>query len=197
MIINFETYWLDNLPHLSGNPTLFPEKFLKCLIEEGIYSKKQYNSLIHHYDYYMNYLGEKMYYKFQKTVNNLLPKKHIIISESNFSYRFSNSVDVNKIYPEITYNRKFNFLNTYRLTAPFTCRGIQDISIEHKKDCITIIIDNELFADIYHKEKSYDYGTNKLVNLLKNEGFLSVTDFIMYYNRKFKGKIIHFTNLSY
>lgn len=83
------------------------------------------------------------------------------------------------------------------------CKGIQEIEIKHrggKYMCLSfdnetgVWIDGELkfaITGIIHN------GTDFMTTLAKNDGFKSYQEFFQWFNKDFKGKIIHWTKFKY
>lgn len=79
------------------------------------------------------------------------------------------------------------------------CTGVQDIEIKYTdmRGAVEIYIDGEQFG-LWHRfmpEKSVN--PEKVLQLARNDGFESVKDFLSWFQRDFKGRIIHWTDLKY
>ena len=83
----------------------------------------------------------------------------------------------------------------YRLIRIDRCTGTQLIEIVYNKDKVSVQVDNKLVGH-YCKKYEVTYY-DRLKQLAKNDGFDSVDDFFRWFNRDFKGKIIHWTELRY
>lgn len=69
-----------------------------------------------------------------------------------------------------------------------TCKSVQDIEIDYTKTFLgepTIKIDGKTLV---HTE---------IVTLAFNDGFHSLEEFLAWFNKDFRGKIIHWTNFAY
>ena len=75
-----------------------------------------------------------------------------------------------------------------------TCKSVQKIEIIYNSGAIFIKIDDQPFYDSV--KFSYKNQSNILM-LASNDGFDSVQDFFRYFDKDFKGKIIHWTDLRY
>ena len=78
------------------------------------------------------------------------------------------------------------------------CFGTQRIEIKHQAGFVEVFIDGVHFGEIYHHglDDIYEY-TVDLINLAKNDGFENIEDFFKWFNKDFKGKIIHWTKFKY
>lgn len=69
-----------------------------------------------------------------------------------------------------------------------TCKSVQEIEIDYTRTLLgepTIKIDGK---ELVHTD---------VVKLFLNDGFESMEDFLKWFNKDFKGKIIHWTNFKY
>jgi hypothetical protein len=91
------------------------------------------------------------------------------------------------------------FINTrtkdmFRFAPRVPVLSIQDFEIIYKTAKVEIYIDDKLYSTYCQREKKYD---NKMLVLAQNDGFDTVEEFLQFFNKDFKGKLIHWTNLNY
>lgn len=87
----------------------------------------------------------------------------------------------------------------YKQFAERTCTGTQDIEIKYTENrgAVRITIDGKHFGT-YHRflpEKSVN--KDNVLQLVKNDGFEDLNDFLSWFKRDWEGKIIHWTDLRY
>lgn len=77
------------------------------------------------------------------------------------------------------------------------CKRIQSVTITYQKDSsIEVWIGGILYATYYGEHTTME--DRKRLNLLARfDGFNCVADFFKWFNKDFKGKIIHWTNFKY
>lgn len=85
----------------------------------------------------------------------------------------------------------------YKLIRIDSCTGTQKIEIKWldiSKDArhASVYVDNMCIGTYTNK-----YASGLLNMLAKNDGFDSVEDFFNWFNKDYKGKIIHWTELRY
>ncbi|RWX03382.1 hypothetical protein [Flavobacterium cerinum] len=68
----------------------------------------------------------------------------------------------------------------------FQCKSIQEIEILHLNKIQQAIMVDGRYLTVFEME-----------NLAENDGFDCIGDFFTYFNKDFKGKIIHWTDLKY
>ena len=168
---------LPFLEKINGKDAFFDEKIHKMLIQTGTYTELEI------VQFALKNGGYRMP-KFEQT-----PKLHTIREDKNDRWKVG--MKVHPVYNNRTKDR-------YQFAPTFECKGIQRIEIIHFKMTIPqglvkvwIKIDGKLFYDID------DTLIENLKLLAKNDGFKSIDEFFGYFNKDFKGKIIHFTDLKY
>lgn len=104
-----------------------------------------------------------------------------------------------KIHPVIN-NRtpqRFQFAPT------MICTGIQYVHVEHSGQGRSVCVGNNPdysdCAPIYFEDDDNDtvHGQNEMEVLALNDGFESVDQFFAFFKEDFRGKIIHWANLTY
>lgn len=81
------------------------------------------------------------------------------------------------------------------------CTGTQEIEITHKPLYAKVEIDGILFGDIHYTGTINDMNgciyNGKLRTLAWNDGFNNIEEFFDWFDKDFKGVIIHWTDLKY
>ena len=168
MILSFST-------HLKGKPTMFTNKIVKTMWQ--------------HYSLQMKYLAlsRKLpeYYVFEDLTifqeEKLKPKLHSIREDKKGRWKTNTMIDF------FIYTRQKNM---FRFAPFIPVVSIQKIEIIYDKNFgksifPTIIIDGNKL----HPEK--------VDELAQNDGFDTVEEFLQFFNKDFKGKIIHWTDFNY
>lgn len=178
MTLSFSTKWPEGMGVLTGKPNYFVEKIWQSLpADEASESDFFITGKIHeHYDFDT----EKAY--------EVSPKLHTIRIDT--SGRWKAGMDIHPVINNRTKDR-FQFAPTIK------CVSVQSIEIKFEFPHTSILIDGELIRD------------HKATQLSVNDGFNSLEEFFYYfyisseiikgkiYERHFKGKIIHWTDLKY
>lgn len=134
--------------------------------------------------------------EYQRKINDVKPKLHTIRADT--SNRWKAGMDIHMVINNRTKNR-FQF-------APLVkCVSVQKIEIEWTdsgtllgREARVYIDETKQIGKYSEKEKYYlDVPGRSLQELAINDGFDSVEDFFAYFNKDFKGKIIHWTDLKY
>ena len=103
-------------------------------------------------------------------------------------------VDANNRWNE---NRKIDFFINVRTKLMFQfapkqwVKSVQNIEIEYFNNT------GKWFKDVVVSIDDRYIDRDEIEKLSKNDGFDSVKDFFDYFNKNFKGKIIHWTNCRY
>ncbi len=86
----------------------------------------------------------------------------------------------------------------YRQFDEKECISTQTIKIYHFSDSVAIEIDNCFFGHVLHHgiDNIYEYH-HCILKLAINDGFDTIEEFLKFFPKDFKGKIIHWTNLKY
>ena len=87
----------------------------------------------------------------------------------------------------------------FQFAPVLKCKSVQKIEILHYGNLIELIIDESTIFNIrknHQNNKVYNYDHN-VQDLAHNDGFETVQDFFDYFNKDFKGKIIHWTDFKY
>lgn len=180
MILPFST-------QLNGEPTYFPEKILtglfnnKIITEEEIQDRFELSILVRKGEFYEICFDKTQLHK---------PKLHTIREDKNDRWKPGVMIDF-----FINARQK----NMFRFAPRIPVVSVQKIEIKYSQFKINgksallpaVWIDGKLF---------YDYpglSIKRMRQLAINDGFESAVDFFAYFNKDFKGKIIHWTNLKY
>ena len=177
MILPFST-------QLNGKPTYFVEKIQAGLVQEQRF--KELNVLDFEpenfdFDYFLN----------------CIPKIHTIREDKNDRWKAGTKIDffINCRQPTM-----------FRFAPVLPVVSTQKIEIVYSGGSLNyadVYIDGELFLKNYNPHqvikgvKSDDEKEEKIIKLAQNDGFDSADDFFSYFNKDFKGKIIHWTDLRY
>ena len=172
MILPFST-------QLNAKPTYFVEKILKCFDErEASESDKEM----------LREAIEKGYLDVWK-YDDVTPKLHTIRKDEKNRWRPGTKIDF--------------FINCrqedmFRFAPVLPVVSIQEFEVNYVPTGKNLDLQPIVFIDkkfFYHNLISND--TSKMFLLAKNDGFDSIPAFFDYFNKDFKGKIIHWTDLSY
>lgn len=167
MILPFST-------QLNGKPTYFVEKIHSALLQ---------NNLLQGYD-----LGFGHGFDLDKLCS-CEPKLHTIREDIKDRWQPGTKIDF-----FINCRQK----DMFRFAPVLPVVSTQKIQIKRHLDYVSIFIDKVLFEieldEFTKKIKSTDPVIKQLA---QNDGFDTIEDFLTYFNKDFKGKIIHWTNLKY
>ena len=127
----------------------------------------------------------------------LKPKLHTIREDKNDRWKPGTKIDffINCRQPSM-----------FRFAPVLPVVSTQKIEIVYSGGSLnyaSIYIDGELFLNNYNPHqvikgvKSDDEKEEKIIKLAQNDGFDTIEDVLAYFNKDFKGKIIHWTDLRY
>lgn len=169
MILPFST-------QLNGKPTYFVERIHKGIREN--YMLAPVDPSIH---YPVNY-------NFQ--AKSIVPSKiHTIREDKKDRWKVGNKIDF-----FINCRQK----DMFRFAPVLPVVSIQEIEIIYVLTGKKLELQPIVFIDkkfFYHNLISKD--TSKMMQLSQNDGFDSIGQFFDYFNKNFKGKIIHWTDFKY
>lgn len=179
MILPFST-------QLNGKPTYFVEKVWEAILTKGI----QCNAVE------LAQIGSKALTK-EYVIGTNKPKLHTIREDKNDRWKAGTKIDffINCRQPTM-----------FRFAPVLPVVSTQKIEIVNSGGILnyaSIYIDGELFLKNYNPHqvikgvKSDDEKEEKIIKLAQNDGFDTIEDFLAYFNKDFKGKIIHWTDLKY
>ncbi len=182
MILPFST-------QLNGKPTYFVEKIITALT---------FNKLIS-FDKANNLLEDKLI-KFDRTVIHT-PKLHTIREDKKNRWRVGTKIDffINVRQPNmfrfapvlpVVSTQKIEFIWKEN-TENHTCLGTKFDRI------CTIKIDDRFYGDAYLFNGSVVSSSYTIPTFANNDGFDTPDELFAYFNKNFKGKIIHWTDLRY
>lgn len=132
-----------------------------------------------------NYLHSK--YNMQKSILFVKPKIHTIREDKSNRWKIGNKIHF------VINNRTKNRL---QFAPVLTVKAIQEIIIKHNKGIIDVWIDGTMYEVITFNNKPVDWPP-LIQELAVNDGFDSVEDFFKWFDKDFKGKIIHWTDFIY
>lgn len=181
---------------INNQPSYFPEK-----IWDGLLDKK----LAHGIDY-VEY-DEAYKKQFKRTwdipeTGSIKPKLHTIREDA--SNRWRAGMDIHMVINNRTKNR-------FQFAPVVKCVSVQEIEITDithisypndfsTKIHLTVSKDGwtETFTQAFSvKVDGTQLSQDKVHQLALNDGFDSVEDFFAYFNKDFKGKVIHWTDVKY
>ncbi len=169
MILPFST-------QLNGRPTYFVEKIQAGLVQEQRF--KELNILDFEpenfdFDYFLN----------------CIPKIHTIREDKNDRWKAGTKIDffINCRQPSM-----------FRFAPVLPVVSVQEIEVKHHLDYVSIFIDKMVYEiEVCETSKKIKSTDPVIEALVQNDGFDSADDFFSYFNKDFKGKIIHWTDLKY
>ena len=79
------------------------------------------------------------------------------------------------------------------------CTGVQDIEIKYtdNRGAVKIYIDGNHLGTWHRFMPMKSVSPEKIIQLAVNDGFEGVKEFLNWFQRDFKGKIIHWTGMRY
>lgn len=181
---------------LTGQPNHFIEKIWSGLNSNGISSITEYGSYTEEY--------KNRFQADLSEYNQLMiySKNHTIREDS--SERWRAGMDIHFVINNRTKNR-------FQFAPVVKCVSVQEIEI---KDVTSTSYPNDFSTKIHLtvsrgewtatftqafsvKVDGVQLSHDKVSQLAINDGFNSFEDFFKYFNKDFKGKIIHWTDLKY
>lgn len=155
---------------LKAKPTFFPEKILCGLFDHQLISKNDWQ-------FYTKHLGSMLPYS---------EKYHTIRQDTKDRWKIGMNIDF-----FINVRKK----NMFRFAPVLPVVSIQTFQIIHYDNTETVWEFPHLKYAIRVDKRRLEPSEIEILAL--NDGFDSVEDFLNYFNRDFKGKIIHWTDLKY
>lgn len=159
---------------INGKPNCFIEKTWRSITDEQLIPVPEF-----HRNRYAQYHRDNFGCFWDGLYNSryLFPKRHTIREDASNRWRPG-------MYIHFAINNRTK--NRFQFAPVLKCVSVQEIEIipVGKYGMVKIDGQNLLFV------KSFE-------QLAINDGFDSVEDFFAYFNKDFKGKIIHWTNLKY
>lgn len=181
MILPFST-------QLNGKPTHFVERIHIGLIEHNLWAGG-FDAIFAHRGYSMNALNEKN------------AKIHTIREDKNDRWKVGTNIDffINcrqkdmfrfaPVLPVVS-TQKIEFIWKEN-TENHTCLGTKFDRI------CTIKIDDNFYGDAYLLNDSVVSSSYTIPTFANNDGFDTPDELFAYFNKNFKGKIIHWTDFKY
>lgn len=168
MILPFST-------QLNGKPTYFVEKILRGI---EIY-KAPINLLA-----FWKYTGYDLFSK-----QHITPKLHTIREDSKDRWKAGTKIDffINCRQPTM-----------FRFAPVLPVVSVQEIEVKHHLNYVSLFIDKIVYeVEVCETSKKIKSTDPVIEALAQNDGFNSADDFFSYFNKDFKGKIIHWSDLRY
>lgn len=167
MILPFST-------QLNGKPTYFVEKIWKGLSPDFILNKTGLPTEVYPKEYIECLQKELVNYE------NKLPKLHTIREDAKDRWKTGTMIDF--------------FINCRQPTMFRFAPKIPVVSVQE----VEIIVNKFEFMNDYEvKIDGKLLSTDEKVKLAIHDGFDNLLQFFIYFNKDFKGKLIHWTNLKY
>jgi len=181
MILPFST-------QLNGKPTYFVEKILRGILNEHSHKGLNIAESIYQSGEALNYQGLDDI--FTVIEHKVKPKLHTIREDKTDRWKPGTKIDF-----FINCRQK----NMFRFAPVLPVVSVQEIEIKWFKileiNICRVFIDNKSFACVQFDRELI--VTGKMLQLAQNDGFDTITDFFRYFDKDFKGKIIHWTDLKY
>lgn len=183
MILPFST-------QLNGKPTYFVEKIHKAFRLKELNMKAAIDPRIHYTPDYNFFVKNKCHHKIHTIREDKKERWRPGINIHFFiNVRQPNMFRFAPVLPVVS-TQKIEFIwkdNTENLT----CLGTS-----FDKIC-TIMIDDRFYGDAYFFNGSVVSSSYTIPIFANNDGFDTPQELFAYFNKNFKGKIIHWTDLKY
>ncbi len=167
---------------INGKPNYFPEKIIMGL---DIPDYKKFTLMDHLADVVIPYSIDE----FRNGKCNPLfphkPKLHTIRTDP--SSRWKAGMDIHMVINNRTKNR-------FQFAPVVKCTSVQVFELEYKNH---LLAQNPNYTYCVLKIDGVSRSREEIEELAINDGFDSVEDFFKYFNKDFKGKLIHWTDLKY
>lgn len=176
MILSFKT-------HHNGQSTNFVEKIWRGFVIHGLEESAEYKSYFEECE------------KRELLDSPFWPpaKLHTIREDKHDRWKPGTMIDF-----FINARRK----NMFRFAPRIPVVSVQKIQIAYENanpmdlDCVFVYVDGKLIYRRFSNGQAVGVF-NKMSQLATNDGFWSIDDFFAWFNKDFKGKIIHWTDLKY
>lgn len=166
---------------INGKPNYFIQKIWKGIIDQELCERPEYQLRVYKHKHAHQFL------KLWETQKDVNPKIHTIREDPENRWKAGN--DIHFVVNNRT-SRRFQFAPVIK------CVSVQEIEIKHETGWLKLNINGKSFFSGYtHDFHLTDY--ERMLELARNDGFDSIKDFFAYFNKDFKGKIIHWTDLIY
>lgn len=176
MQLKFSTKFPASKPGLKGKETRFAEKIIKSL------DNKRSKINADEFKTVMNWMVVNKKFDFPYYValaKDYIGKIHTMREDKIGKWNEGDQIDM---------MMNDGLKEFFRLLPPVLCKGIQRVKIEYFMGCgnyPNLYVDGHLLSN-----EQYEQFT-------KNDGFDSVEDFCLYFDKDWKGKLIHWTNFKY
>jgi hypothetical protein len=118
-----------------------------------------------------------------KDINTIMPKIHTIREDLNDLWKPGKKIHM------VVFNRT---KNRFQFAPILECKSVQKIEISHKP----IKIEDWILMPVVRINDLIIFP-ERVLELARNDGFDSVSDFFRWFNKDFRGKIIHWTDYKY
>lgn len=176
MQLKFSTKFPAHKPGLKGQETMFAEKIVKSLDNK----KNKINA--DQFKTVMNWMVVNKKFNFPYYLN--LPKNYkgkIHTMREDKIGKWNEGDQIDPMMVEGT-------TGLFRFLPPIICKGIQRVKIEYFMGCgnyPNVFIDGQLLSN------------DEFEQYVINDGFDNPEQFCLYFDKDWKGKLIHWTNFKY
>ncbi|AYZ11891.1 hypothetical protein EGY05_08120 [Chryseobacterium arthrosphaerae] len=184
---------------INGKPTYFPEKIITGLWVNNLISKNKAIELFK-----------------PQVLEKIIPAEYQDPGKVNFAtihkIEFDNTIYHREKIHTIREDKGNRwkpgvmidfFINSrkpdmFRFAPKIPVVSVQNFEIQYYSSSVMVSIDGEWYGDAFFDGFKTLEGYNiDLENLAINDGFASLEEFFKYFDKDFKGKIIHWTDLKY
>lgn len=191
MTIGFMQHWPKEMA-MQDDKTYFIEKINLGLCKHGLIKRIDYVDSL---EEYRSKFGDNWDWK-----PRLLPKIHTIRKDEND--RWTPGKDIHFVVNGRTKDR-------FQFAPVMKCVSVQTIEVIESNPINSVIVNGKGIVVLFEHEH---YGVYKpffvkvdgklldeheIKTLAQNDGFESVEDFFNYFDKDFRGKLIHWTNRKY
>lgn len=181
MILPFST-------KLKGKPTYFVERIHKGITE---------NYMIGAVDPSIHYPNDYNFFAKSKVPS----KYHSVREDKNGRWKVGTKID---FFINARQKNMFRFapvlpvvsIQNIEFIYKYNTENLSCLGIAYDRTC-TIMIDGKFYGDAYLLHDYIVSNSYTIPIFANNDGFDTPEDLFAYFNKNFKGKIIHWTNLKY
>ena len=185
MILPFST-------QINKKPSYFPEKIITGLEQNDLITFDETEHLFKTKVFVNHPKGELKgecvhMIKFDTTINHK-PKIHTIREDKKNRWKVGTKID---FFINARQKNMFRFAPVLPVVSTQKIEIQYELSFYRKKTKIIYIDDKLFYHEIEHNNEF------KMLDFAQNDGFDTMEDFFDYFNKDYKGKIIHWTNFKY
>lgn len=138
--------------------------------------------------------GKEFTSNFTKDVMKFQPK--ITTFRKDEAHEYEKGTEIISLL-EIEPGVEMNFLPKIECVSTQMCEIKYPEQISPGQKTLEILISAKYYGAIFLKNGEITVSSPKIKNLITNDGFDNAADFMNFFSKPWKGKIIHFTNLRY